>query len=186
MKRFCSILYKNLQQDLLRCKKTTPLFEAQVETCFQVAYRYWKEVKENLSSYEFKNDRCEIEFFKQCKPKFTSEIEYYELLYHAVVFEPPATGDAILFWNRESQRLQKFEEEHKSFLLCYADHCCSLLPYYFLRRYSEIGTRQPKLYDTAIVHRTNGDPLVAAFWALKRYVNYVYKKQAELPNHIGV
>lgn len=143
------------------------------------------EVKEKLSSYEFKNDRSEIEFFKTIKPKFTSGIEYYELLYHAVLFEPPAINDAILFWKMESQRLQKFNEEYKAFLLCYADQGCSLLPYYFLRRYSDNSVRQPKLYDTSIAHRTNGDPLVAAFWALKRYVHFVHKKRAALTNGNG-
>jgi hypothetical protein len=175
MRRYCDTTFNNLQKDLLRCKKTTACFDREVECCFGMAYLYWNKVKEKLTTYEFKSDESEIEFFQHLKPKFTAEIEYYELLYHAVVFEPPRFEDAVLFWNRESARLQKFEAEHKSFLLCYADHRCTLLSYYFLRRHSINGAQRIKLYDAGTKHLTNGDPLVAAFLALQRYMKYVHK-----------
>lgn len=151
-----------------------------MESCFQIAYSAWSEVKQNLTSYQFKNDQCEIEFFKDLKPLFTSEILYYELLYHAVVFEPPGIICAIQFWQRESLRLHKFEQENKTFLLCYADQSCNLIPYYFLSRYTQINGREIKLYDAGGKYLTKGDGLVATVRSLRRYMNYVDEKKEQL------
>jgi hypothetical protein len=173
-------MYKQLQEHLADTNETTTCFEYKAESSFQFAYKYWNKIKQKLNNWQFRSDTEEINFFQMLKPRFTAEIEYYELLYHAVVFEPAYSQDAIKFWNRELLRLQNFRESNEAFLCCYNNGAPELLPYYFLRRYNIQASQRVKLYDAGTQHLTNGDPLVAEFLALQRFEPYVLQKLAAL------
>jgi hypothetical protein len=180
MKRLCSIIYNELQQ-VLDGYNSSELAVQDVEHCFQVANRIWYRLRDKLKSYQFKNDDKEIEFFKFFKPKFTSEIEYYSLLYHSILFQPLDPVQANIFWCREYQRLEKFETENSSFLFCYSNKHCGQTPYFFLRRhYMPKPIPRPGLYDVDTGAITNGDQLVATFLALIRYRAYTENKIVSL------
>lgn len=147
-----------------------------VECCFIAANRHWNFIKQKLAHHHFKKEDHEIDFFKNTKPRFTSEIEYYCLLYHSLLFEPHDLVHAFDFWSREYERLQKFEEVNSEFLSCYKRQHCAAAPFYFLRKYCLVrNAMEAKIYDDAS-SATNGDHLVATFMALKRYHVYVEEK----------
>lgn len=179
MKPYTITIYQQMQENLARYIKGGNCFINDIEQCFQLANLHWNKVKKKLNTYRFKNEENEIEFFKTIKPRFTSEIEYYSFLYHSLIFEPDGTDAAIDFWSREYGRLQRFEEDNKSFLLCYQDDGCEMTPYYFLcKYYVPKNALDIKMYDAGTTAITNGDHLVACFLALKRYQPYA-KKQLE-------
>jgi hypothetical protein len=135
-----------------------------------VANRYWNLVREKLKQNEFENEEVEIEFFKVLKPKFTSEIEYYSLVYHCLMFQSPDLPKAVEFLGKELKRWVKFEEENRSFIGCFKTEGCERHRFYFLRKYytctNESGMN---LYEAGPDVVTNGDRLVALMMALERY-----------------
>ena len=173
MEHYCLLRYRQMQKELQGCNQNSCCYKA-IEASFRVANKYWNLVKERLHNYQFKMEQAEIEFFKVLKPKFTSEIEYYILLFQGLLFEPPDLISAVNFWGREYHRFEKFKAENASFIDCYKSGNSELVPYYFLRRYyisnNDAGV---KLYDAGTRAITNGDHLAATYIALTRYQVYV-------------
>jgi hypothetical protein len=181
MKQYCKILYHQLQKDIEHCKGKMFAPDKEVECCFRIANNYWRELAEKLRNYEFENDKTEIEFFKKWKPKFTSEIEYFNLVYHSLLFQPTELDTAISFWAREHKRLEKFKTDNKGFIECYYNTESELTPYFFLRKYYDPrNIFEAKIYDADTAFTTNGDYLVATLLALERYLQYVEMKMQNL------
>ena len=158
-------------------------YDKEVECCFTIADKYWRELSEKLRKYEFTSEQKEIEFFKTWKPCFTSEIEYYNLVYHSLLFQPKEFDTAIHFWGREYKRLEKFTIDQKEFLECYYNKDCHMMTtYYFLRKYYEPrNILDAKIYDADASIMTNGDSLVASLLALERYKQYAEEQLRNLP-----
>lgn len=173
MKRYCTCMHLRMLRELSQCKNVNSCFEI-TESGFRIAHEYWSRIKEKLKHYAFKTEASEIEFFKIIKPKFTSEIEYYSLVYHCLLFQPVDLLQAIEFLRREGKRLEKFEEENRSFIDWYHNDRCKLDRYYFLRKYYSCANElETKMYDAGTDAVTNGDCLVATLLALQRYENFV-------------
>jgi hypothetical protein len=181
MKQYCKILYHQLQKDIEHCKGKMFAPDKEVECCFRIANNYWRELYENLRSYEFGNDETEMEFFKKWKPKFTSEIEYHNLVYHSLLFQPTALDTAISFWARECKRMEKFKTDNKEFIECYCNGKSELTTYFFLRKYYDPrNILDAKIYDGDAAFMTNGDHPAAMLLALERYEQYVETKMQNL------
>jgi hypothetical protein len=181
MKDRCTVLYHYLQKELTLCKKRKLAFEKEVECCFRVSDKYKRCLVEEFKKYEFKTDEEEIEFFKMWKPRFTSEIEYYNLIYHSLLFQPLEIESAFYFWRREYGRLNIFKTDNNLFLECYANEQSELTPYYFLRKYYDFkNILNAKIYDADTFITTNDDSLVSTLLALERYKEYAEEKLGSL------
>jgi hypothetical protein len=179
MRHYCKKLSLQMQAELNRCNNGNSCFEKNIECCFGVANRYWNLVRQKLKQKQFSNEEQEIEFFKILKPKFTSEIEYYSLVYHCLIFQPPDLLKAVEFLGKELKRRVKFEEENRSFIECFRSDGCNLNRFYFLRKYYTCTNElEISLYDADLDVVTNGDPLVATMMALERYKEFVKERLA--------
>lgn len=176
MKSYCMTIYRQMQTELMQCNQTGSCMRKMIENSFIITNLHWNQVKQKLRAYRFKKEEQEIQFFKDIKPEFTSEIEYYCLLYNSILFEPFETLPAYNFWSRESLRLQKFEKDNREFLRCFHNAHCTKSPYYFLRRHCLLKSIQEMKYYDAQGTFTNGDHLLATLLALKRYHQYVTLK----------
>jgi len=58
---------------------------------------------EKLMIYQFVSEEEEIESSKTIRPKFTSEIEYYDLVYHSILFRYEAAESLLHFWGRQCE-----------------------------------------------------------------------------------
>lgn len=184
MKSYCITAYRQMQTELRQCRQNKSCMHKMIESCFIVSSRHWNLIKQKLAHYRFKKEEHEIDFFKTLKPRFTSEIEYYCLLYHSLLFEPHDLVHAFSFWSREYARLEKFKEDNHEFLSCFKSRQCSHMSFYFLRKYCLLQTTvEAKMYDDK-TSATNGDHLVARFMALKRY--HGYAKQKMLGMNTGI
>jgi hypothetical protein len=171
MKDYCTMLYHYLQNEIDQCKQKMLAYDKEVECCFQIAVKYFRKLAEKLREYEFECEENEIEFFKKWKPKFTSEMEYFNLVYHALLFQPIEPDSMITFWEREYKRLEKFKAEQKKFLDCYCKGNRETEFYFLRKNYKAENLFESRIYvDTSIT--TNGDPLVASLLALERYKGY--------------
>lgn len=75
-------LYQGLQLELQQCRNTLLPEARQTECAYQVSARFWRQLREQLNVHCFSGNQEEIHFFKCVKPKFTSLLLYFELVYH--------------------------------------------------------------------------------------------------------
>lgn len=161
----CDDLYRQLSDELdkIKAKVNGPL--QQTELSFQVVNWYYLKVVEISAQYRFPTIEEEIHFYRNVRPMFTSELNYYRMLYHAQLFMYAEKDPVRIqeFWSRESLRLEKFIQEN--------------LPFY---QYFQSGrTDQDKTYFTLhhqpdkCVDTTKFDPLVSQLLSLQRYHAYV-------------
>lgn len=175
-------LFEAMQSDLDFCRCKYPDSGAQVECCYQMADRYWRELKEYLEVYQFTSEQEEIEFFKTVKPQFTSEIEYYNLVYHSLLFrpEPLERHSWKTFWQREQNRLQKFMEETPDFYAYHASGRTDQDADYYLRKNNGDYFAGFRSFETGSKFTTRYDPLVSTLLALERYSLYVQEEMKDL------
>lgn len=173
-------MYKMLRRELDECLIHGPCKKS-IEQCFIIAGNYWSELKAAVAEYKFRSLEEEIYFFKTVKPLFTTELEYYSLLYHTMLFCPLDAVRQKQFWEREARRLDDFKEQHKVFLVYYRAGDTSEDPVYYVRANdSHAMDGEIAAYDGDPNSKTSYDQLIAKLWALERYNEYVQGKLKEL------
>lgn len=171
-----------MQQDIEICRQKGFDEEKEIECCSQVCKNYWQQVQKKLFVHQFNSDDEEIDFFKNVKPLFTSEIEYYNLLLHAELFRPVFGKDHIeKFWLRESLRLERFSENNSEFYKYYTSKDTSLDEIYYLRRNND-ATDIPGAGIGELERKTSSshDHLLSDLMALEKYTDYVQKQIEKL------
>ena len=174
-------LYHAMLHDLQLCKEKKLPCAQEIECCFQTCVKYWLQLKEKLTNHRFSSGEEEITFFKNIKPQFTSEIEYYNLLYHAVLFMPePGTEDYKMFWQREAQRLPRFIEDNGAFM-DYYNNRTDKDNFFFSAQAEEAAVTSIGTTAATANHagRSYSD-LVATTMALQKYNLYVLAKLKEV------
>lgn len=169
-----------LKSDLESCAQNLP-YKQSIENCFLIAGNYWSELKATVAEYKFQTEEDEIEFFKKVKPLFTSELEYYSLLYHAILFCPYDQEGERKFWERECKRLEEFKEQYKEFLEYYNSGRTDLDTDYYLRGHQiDACEEEYESYDKEPGSRSSHDHLISKLWALERYNEYAQHKLMEV------
>jgi hypothetical protein len=169
-----------LRKELEECLQNLP-FEKAVEKCFIVAGNYWTEVRQTMVEYGFETTNEEVFFFKTVKPLFTSEFEYYSLLYHSVLFCPADEENARKFWNREILRLEDFRQQNKCFVEYYeSGKTCLDAVYYTRIKVNEPDYVEVDAYDREPKTRSSHDHLIAKLKAIERYVQFAQCKLNQL------
>ncbi len=148
-----------------------------------MAERYWGVLRAEISCHEFVNTEEEIKFFKYIKPRFTSEVEYYSLLYHAELFRKDIHDEIDLekFWVREHQRLLRFILENETFYNYYKEGKTCSDEDFFIRQNSDLSNfPKAKVYDLEEKATTSHDPLVTMILALERYMKFIEEEMKVL------
>jgi RteC protein len=168
-------LYNKMQADIRRLE--LPELE-RIESCFRIATGYWHRLKETIRDHGFAGDDEEIGFFKKVKPLFTSQIEFYMLVYQAMLFQPENdSSELMLYWENEFRRLQKFIESKEEFVRYFKSGSICKDQQYFLRENNDPGNAGfCKVYDQDKEYTTSHDYLVAALQAHEMYHEYVKEK----------
>lgn len=171
-------IYENLHREMLwdikRCLKLPHPEMENAERCFWIARKYWEKLKELLKGRPFKDERDEIEFFRNVKPQFTCYIEYFVILSEALLFIPEERQCAITYWEEESNRLKRFCDRHHSFVQYYESGNRHQDNLYFLRKSGEDLKFVPAVpaYDMDIAFCSSHDQLVRSYLAYKKYYEY--------------
>ena len=176
MNRQAEQLFELMRQDMEHCRSKELDRLCELECCFHIAESYWAKLRQDLTGYVFENMADEIKFFRYIKPKFTSEVEYYSLLYHAELFRKDVLDAVSLqkFWAREQQRLQRFITENEEFCGYYKKGDSSLDEIYFLRKNSDLSNfPRARVYDLDEKATTSHDSLVSTLLALERYMDFI-------------
>lgn len=172
MIQYCCQQYLQLKEDLENCRSKELCSTAEIECCYSIAENYWFRIKSTMKQYAFKSKKEEIIFFKEVKPKFLAEKEFYSLLYHAALFMPVDIVAEMDFWLRESQRLEKFIKENQEFYNYYKSGNTAMDGILF----------SCEDIEAEGLHSGSHSQLIAIILSLERYDNYVKQR---LPNAGG-
>jgi RteC protein len=173
-------MFLDLKKDIGLCMTKGLPIEKETEYCFQISNGYCNRVREESFIYKFENPDEEIDFYKNVKPGFIAEVEYYGLVYHALLFRPKDSIDELKnFWIREMNRLEKFIMENTGFYEYYILRSSWNDANYFTREKNEPGRNQTEFFETDKLMRARPDYLAATILTLKRYKEYAAKQLQE-------
>src|ERR1700730_14372024 len=131
-------LYEFMLQEMEACRKLRPQTMSEIECCFNLAQKHWSWIEQTLEDHRFLSKADEIEFYKQIKPLFKSQIEYYNLLYQAEIFKPKEEPGAMKeFWIKEQQKLNRFIQDNSVFYIYHKNGATNRDEEYFLSGASE-------------------------------------------------
>jgi hypothetical protein len=167
-------LYQLMLIDLQDCREKHLDYQLEIEYCYQIAVRYWNRFRNEAIDYEFASVEEEVEFFKTIRPLFLAQIEYCNLVYHSLLFEPTEFEHMPSFWRREYRRPEKFIKEHEELYHYYVNSNTDKDNDYFSAKRNVVG-------DLVISHAEWGSEvspsdLVSKILALQWYKDYVEKK----------
>jgi hypothetical protein len=145
-----------------------------IEKKFILCFTSWETVKEYTK--KFGTEFEEIDFFRNIKPCFTGQIEYYKTLNEAISLSPVNPGLLWSYWNNELGRYTRFRDRYSSFVAYYESGNREQDPQYFLTRHYKPEKERVNFYDTNTAWCTAGDPLVALLHAMNLYKEYVAGK----------
>ncbi|MES1218730.1 MAG: RteC domain-containing protein [Bacteroidota bacterium] len=147
-----------MQQELLDARALALPMEQEIESCFEICNRYLSDINSlNVEESE------KVYFHKNILPLFIAECEYCTLLSYSRLFRPSDNVEEQLgFWQREGNRLAKFEEKHKSFLEYYQSSRTDKDELYFSTPSNEYGA------------------IISGYLSLKKYNSYVAEELAVL------
>ena len=136
---------------------------------------HWNRIRDKIILSQFENDEEEINFFKNIKPAFTGEIEYYTQRYQAFLFYPDADKlSNKSFWLLEFKRIAKFYSEHHDFFNYYHAGETSRDSVYFLRRNSgDCNFKHVRIYDFDEKMTTSHDWLIAKHFGYHKYQKFI-------------
>ena len=144
-----------------------------IEKCFFAAVTYAQRLRIRVKPLTL-GQKDQIFFYRHVFPRFASEAEYYNLLYHAAVFAPgKGEKNELAFWRRELERFKNFKAQYAEFYHYFESGETDRDEEWFL----------PKInHEDVVMEYVNvGDMLCSKFLALERYTFFLYKKIASLP-----
>ncbi len=175
-----SPLYRQLEDDLELCNRDEPDNIRKTEKSFWISNQYWLRAKELYKNPEVKSESEEIHFFREVKPRFTSNIEYFAILNEALTFSEKNNAENPRFWDEEMSRFSRFRSKHSSFIIYIEGKNHVQDRKYFVKTCSYGHPAGPGLfYDSDLGRTTFYDTLLSRYYALKRYYQFsadAYKK----------
>jgi hypothetical protein len=172
MKLHAKQLHHDMMSDLQHCQNKRLAPAVEVECCYRISEKYWEALRSELRSYAFSSIEEEIYFFKEIKPRFIAETEYYRLLNYSESFCPSDSNpeDQKNFWIRQLNRLDKFKSTYQDFYLYYLARQADKDAHLFTA-----GDRDDKIYEFDKT-TSNYDQLIAQLLARERFATYSGEK----------
>ncbi len=163
MNNYFHDLHTELVKGIEEIEKKNPDPRKQIENCFHFCENIRQQVERALPGAAFQNEASEIEFFRRVKPRFTSLVEFYSILYRVELFIPENDADKAEFWGYELQRAESFLTRHEDLLNYLKSGDVSRDREYFLRE--DPGSASAKY-----------DELIAKLLARENYIGYIKTK----------
>jgi hypothetical protein len=174
--------YTDMQNDIERIKELDLPELNIIELCFKCTGNYWDTLAKWLRVNGFDNKAEEIDFFKNAKPRFTGQIEYYTQVYRSLLFLPNTDKDEQMhFWDMEARIMKRFFELNGKFLSYYVSHRTDMDEQYYVRReIDEMSFAQAKIYTTDANVSSPYDQVLANFVGYGLYGEYMKEQRALL------
>src|SRR5947209_1480977 len=177
MKVYSQLLRYLMQIDLQGAQNQNAEPVRRILNYYEIADRYWIILSEKLATYKFQCHQEEINFFKEIKPLFTSEVEFASLVYQLESFTHLTEMEHLSFLKKERSRFGRFKEKNKEFYQYYKEGRTDLDEIYFLRAHNMLNYfLHTRPYDLIISCCTSHDHLISTLLALEKYEAYLSKE----------
>lgn len=156
--------------------------------CLNVCTRYYQELKETVTSYEFESQEEEIYFFKELKPQVAAQYYYYLKLYKIETDVPMGSTDMKgRFYEQEIKKIDHYMYAHKDFCAYMRKGATYMDQFYFTR-----GHKAPELFtnyqhmDLESTFATSHGFVVARILAADRLYAYLRNKISMLEQNYAI
>ena len=174
--------YDDMQNDLKRFKELDIPELNIIESCFKCTGNHWDNLAKLIRINGFEDKAEEIDFFKNVKPRFTGQIEYYTHLYRSLLFLPNTDKDEQLhFWDMEARIMKRFFELNGKFLSYYIGTNTDLDEQYYMRgEIDEMSFAQIKIYTSDAFTSCPYDQVLANFVGFGLWGEYMKQQREKL------
>ncbi|MES2329938.1 MAG: RteC domain-containing protein [Bacteroidota bacterium] len=169
------ILHRQMLDDLQRnCMSGNKDIEKLLASSVFIAEDHLKKLYELIPVQGFTDPDEEILFFKNAKPLFVAEREYYQRLYHGTIF---GNGD-IGFWEHELGRMEKLLAEYSEFADYYhKGHTHNDYPWFSQGQAPLPTSLCIHPWETNPRHTSARDAWVGGLLAVERYRDWIKAKE---------
>lgn len=175
----CGRLYKKMLQQLAAPPATDE--KKWIEWGFGIITRTWLVIQQEIENYQFADQQEEINFYKTVKPKFIALMDFFTLLYRAVLFQPDRKAEKKKYWQRELKTCEAFLKKHQSFCRYCEQGNTGMDHIYFVQD----NNQQPLIFGINENNRqatTSYSHLLARVISIKKYQGYLQEKICFLTN----
>lgn len=147
MKKFSDSLSSELEAQLesIHCRYHDPVVYS--EHAINVLVRTLEKLKSFFLKYDFQNKAEEITFFRDIKPRFASQLIYYNELYNMATNKPFGSKKTVRkYYANELKKLKSFFDENTAFYKYYRTGSRSLDNKYFIRGRHDIRLTLDSFY----------------------------------------
>ena len=118
MRKFTERLYDDMLLQIHQIEGTGVSGFDYYNSCYQTVYDTCKKLKEFILAYRFESMEDEIKFFKEIKPRFSSQLIYYIELIQVEIQKPPAAEkkELIKYYKKVSQNYSSSASRNQIFL----------------------------------------------------------------------
>lgn len=187
MKNYFNKLTGTLDKGITKISNSDQTEIQKCEECKLLVFEHYQELRKFVSSYRFKSEQEEIEYFRSLKPKLVAKLMYYYK--KSKITKRNLLNDWKItrkYLQHELQQVEKFYTNHLDFISYYNSGQTSFDTALFLRKNLDPSTIPTYilLYDD-FNHTTNGDHLVSKLMLnikLHKFIQNELNKQSDDEN----
>lgn len=181
MKIFISILEKEIEKKLKKIESADLNIMKKSLEASQVLADAFQRLKEFISSYTFKDEAEEIEFFKETKPRLFYRLLYYRKVYNIEMNRPVGVDSQRAYLIDEIKAINRYNTKRSDFVRYYRSGLTHLDTLYYLRGRIDTALYLESFhYERDPMFSTNCDFKVARLKANEMLMVYLNKELESL------
>ncbi len=132
-------LYEKLEDRIKQIREESYPLLKETSQCINVCQEILEELKKLVEKNPLKDNKEEIEFFKEIKPKFYSQFIYYVKIFHIEINRPAASDKVqISYLESHLMRIKHFFDNNLDFYQYYRSGATHFDEVYFIRGQQDI------------------------------------------------
>jgi hypothetical protein len=132
-------LYEKLEERISKIKEEAFPLLKETSQCISVCQEMLLELKKIIEKTPFKDQKEEIEFFKEIKPKFYSQFIYFVKIFHIEINRPAASDKVqISYLESHLMRIKHFFDNNLDFYQYYRSGANHFDEVYFVRGQQDV------------------------------------------------
>jgi hypothetical protein len=171
----CRLIYKRIQQDIQSHESQIPDEIKYIEWGFGATLQAWLNIEKITNSYSFRDRQEEVYFYKSQHPRFAGLIDYFNLVYKSILFQPEDYTKWEDYWKRELHTCMDSIARFTIACLTYQQQQPDI-DIYFLQHNNQQALLFGSNVTTFDFQRTSYSSLLGRLIALKKHKKYIQEK----------
>ena len=147
-----------------------------IDRAYWIAREYWDKLKAVTRLSELRDEMKAIEFFRNTKPLFTAQVQYFTMLSEVMLFVPEHSDEQKMYWKIELKKYSRFYEKNIEFIDYYDNGDRHLDHVYFTLLKPDLIAEPRMRYDEELAFCSAKDHLVRGILAHRQYDAFVNRQ----------